>query len=376
MKKLTKNLKVALLKEKIEKATGKKVILKEAAPVNIIDKAKTKAAGNTEEELKILAKNIIDMQNTLEAKLEPFRQQMDLLNQQMSDAEGETPTLINSIHKRIEDLMKESKIETLTIKNKCQLILESNTVKSTIKYANIVNKINALEGYRKAFGVLHDAIIQEGIELANTEAKKREKQSLTINPLEEGIVGDIWNKIKGLAARVARAFMDVVSTGKVALQALSDIPDTKTPTQQVVTENKKIKTMATSREKQLAITLLKERIEHATGKKIVFLEGSGIATLDQDKGTPPGGSSVQTPAAGGKMIQEAAGAVSQTDLTALWNNGGRTFFDSFKILKDKLDSYRSLNNLPEGITSKDIINVNHVLEVLAPQIVQAAQAIK
>ena len=223
MKKLTKNLKVALLKEKIEKATGKKVILKEAAPVNIIDKAKTKAAGNTEEELKILAKNIIDMQNTLEAKLEPFRQQMDLLNQQMSDAEGETPTLINSIHKRIEDLMKESKIETLTIKNKCQLILESNTVKSTIKYANIVNKINALEGYRKAFGVLHDAIIQEGIELANTEAKKREKQSLTINPLEEGIVGDIWNKIKGLAARVARAFMDVVSTGKVALQVRSQI---------------------------------------------------------------------------------------------------------------------------------------------------------
>ena len=38
--------------------------------------------------------------------------------------------------------------------------------------------------------------------------------------------------------------------------------------------------MATQREKQLAITLLKERIEHATGKKVILKETTSIPELE------------------------------------------------------------------------------------------------
>lgn len=40
--------------------------------------------------------------------------------------------------------------------------------------------------------------------------------------------------------------------------------------------------MATAREKQLAITILKERLEHATGKKVLFTEGT-TTTIDSVK---------------------------------------------------------------------------------------------
>lgn len=56
----------------------------------------------------------------------------------------------------------------------------------------------------------------------------------------------------------------------------------------------------------------------------------------------------------------------------LWNKGWNAYWEAADKLKKKLDSYRSVSNLPEGTDEKHLAELSAKLEALAVEINKVA----
>ena len=246
-------LAVALLKEKVERETGKKVIFKEELADSIIrsllkEKDETFLNQTQEEErsqhlqdtkANILASephgeergdahrklyNLIIKFNKdnerLETAKKPFLEQINLVQKQLSAIEGEIPARLQEQEQEIMDIMTELDITTKKV-GRITVQLEQKPGRKNVKYKEIVTGIEKFAMFLEQYETAYKELVAKYTSFG--EIRKSlilQKESYII---KENMFKNLFKVIGSIFSSIIRSFRKAIFSGNTAAEALQKL---------------------------------------------------------------------------------------------------------------------------------------------------------
>jgi chromosome segregation ATPase len=239
--KIKEKLTIALLKEKIERTTGKKVVFKEdindaelhdtqeekrgehlqGVQTDILaNEPHSKEREDTQRKLRNLIERFDRDTQRLELAKQPFLEQINLIQKQLSAVEGEIPERLQQQEQEIMDLMAELNITTKKV-GTITAQLQTTPPRKSAKYKEIVTGIEAFDGFLDQYETAYKELVAKYTSFSEL------RKSLTLHKenymLKEGMFSNLFKVIGNIFSSITRTFRNTIFSGNKAANKLEKL---------------------------------------------------------------------------------------------------------------------------------------------------------
>lgn len=239
--KVKEKLTIALLKEKIERETGKKVVFKE--DINdtelhdtqedkraehlqdvktdiLANEPHSDARGDAHRKLRGLIERFNRDSQRLELARKPFIEQINLIQKQLSAVENNIPERLQQQEQEIMDLMAELNITTKRV-GAITAQLETTPPRKSAKYKEIVTGIEAFDDFLDQYEEAYKELVAKYTSFSEI------RKSLTLHKesymLKEGMFTGLFKAIGNVFVSITRTFRNTIFSGNKAANKLEKL---------------------------------------------------------------------------------------------------------------------------------------------------------